>query len=144
MIPYSNDLRRKIVEVYENNDYSQLAVAKLCGLSLSTVKSIIRRQRETGSSDALPHAGGKSPSLNEKACAFVRQLVEHNNDSTLEEACTQVGRRHKKKASLSTLCRGLQRLGLPRKKRRSTPRKELPQEGSRPEARTPRESANWI
>jgi len=138
MIPYSNDFRRKIVEAYENKDYSQLEVAKLFGISLSTVKSILRRQRETGSSDALPHAGGKSPALSAKACAFVRQLVEQNNDITLEEAGNQVERRHKKKVSLSTICRLLQRLGLPRKKSRSTPRKELPQEFSRPEASTTR------
>lgn len=58
----SNDLRRKIVAVYESTEYSQRAVAALFGVSPATVRNLVRRKRETGSAAALPHAGGKAAS----------------------------------------------------------------------------------
>jgi transposase len=52
MKPYSNDLRRALVAAYENNDYSQRTVAALFGVSLATVRNILRRKRKTGTPDA--------------------------------------------------------------------------------------------
>ena len=121
MKPYSDDLRRKIIAAYENNDYSQQQVADLFGVSPATVRNLVRRKRETGSTDALPHAGGRSPALHDKARQFVQALLKENNDLTLAELRVQVERKHKKTVSLPTLCRMLQAFGLPRKKSRSTP-----------------------
>ena len=136
MKPYSNDLRARIVDAYENNDHSQPEIANLFGVSLSTVKSLIRRKRETGSTDALPHSGGASPALDLKAQSFVQQLVKQNNDITLQEAVEKVHRKHKKKVSLSTMCRVLQKLDLPRKKSRSTPLSARVKEFNKLEAST--------
>jgi transposase len=121
MKPYSNDLRRRIVEACESGKYSQGEVAELFQVSLATVKNFLRRKRETGSPDALPHAGGNKPLLDEKARLFVRQSVEDNNDLTLDELCRRVKARHKKSVSRPTMSRLLQTLNLPRKKSRSTP-----------------------
>ena len=128
MKAYSNDMRRRIVEVYQTNEYSEPEVAELFGVSVATVKNYVRRQRQTGSADALPHAGGRKPTLSEKARRFVRQIITEKKDLTLEEVCQRVERRHKKKVSRPTMCRVLQALGLPRKKKslhsseRDTPR----------------------
>ena len=116
MKPYSNVLRRKIVEAYESGDHSLDEVADLFGVSLATVKNFVRRNRLTGSSDALPHPGGKPPSLNEKARTTVRNAIKGNNDLTLKQLRQLVRGRHKKEVSLPTLSRLLQTLGLPRKK----------------------------
>lgn len=121
MRPYSNDLRRRIVEACENGKYSQGEVAELFQVSLATVKNFLRRKRETGSPDALPHAGGNKPRLDEKARLFIRQSVEENNDLTLDELCQRVKARHRKSVSRPTMSRLLQALNLPRKKSRSTP-----------------------
>jgi transposase len=134
MKPYSNDLRRRIVEAYENNDYSQPQVADLFGVSLATLKNLLRRKRETGSTDALPHAGGKKPSLNEKARMSVREALNDNNDLTLKELRKLLKGKHKKEVSLPTISRLLQTLGLPRKKSLFTPPKEILRESSRREA----------
>ena len=136
MKPYSNDLRRKIVEAYESGDHSLDEVADLFGVSLATVKNFLRRKRLTGSSDALPHAGGKPPSLNEKARTTVRDAIKDNNDLTLKQLRQLLRARHKKDVSLPTISRLLQTLGLPRKKSRSTRRKEMIPEFSRPDAAT--------
>lgn len=133
MKPYSNDLRRKIVEAYESGDHSLDEVADLFGVSLATVKNFLRRKRLTGSADALPHAGGKSPSLNDKARESVQLAINENNDLTLKELRKLLKRKHKKEVSLPTISRLLQTLGLPRKKSRFTVAKEILPEFSRRE-----------
>ena len=120
MKPYSNDLRRRIVEACESGKYSQGEVAELFQVSLATVKNFLRRKRQTGSPDALPHAGGNKPLLDEKARLFIRECVKGNNDLTLDELCRRVKARHKKTVSRPTMSRLLQTLNLPRKKSRST------------------------
>ena len=141
MNPYSNDLRHKIVAAYEGTEYSQRAVAALFGVSPATVRNLVRRKRETGSTDALPHSGGKAASLDEPARSFVQAEVKRANDVTLEELVQGVARKHKKRVSLSTMCRVLQALGLPRKKRRSTPRNGTPPASSMPVGSTGKRSA---
>lgn len=134
MKPYSNDLRRKIVDAYESGDHILAEVADLFGVSLATVKNFLRRKRETGSSDALPHAGGKKPSLSEKARTTVSNAIKGNNDLTLKELRQLIKGKHRKEVSLPTISRLLQSLGLPRKKSRSTLAKGTLSESNRPEA----------
>ncbi|HKQ08163.1 MAG TPA: transposase [Blastocatellia bacterium] len=136
MKPYSNDLRHRIVEACESGKYSQGEVAELFQVSLATVKNFLRRKRETGSADALPHAGGNKPLLDEKARLFIRQSVAENNDLTLDELCQRVKAKHKKAVSLPTMSRLLQTLNLPRKKSRSTPPNETRRGSSRREPST--------
>jgi transposase len=131
MKPYSNDLRRRLVAAYETNTYSQSKVAELFGVSLATVKNLLRRHRETGSPDALPHAGGKQPSLDDKARGFVQDLLKQDNDLSLEELCQRVARAYRKRVSRPTMCRVVQALGLPRKKSRSMPQNVTLPESSR-------------
>jgi transposase len=47
---------------------------------------------------------------------LVRQLVREQPDATLEELCAQLLHRRGLRLSVATMCRVLQRLGLPRKK----------------------------
>lgn len=138
MKPYSNDLRRRIVDAYESGDYSQDEVAELFGVSNATVRNFLRRKRETGSSDALPHAGGRVPALDSLDRERLRQLARDNDDATLAELCRLVDKSLKKSISNSAMCRLLQTLGLPRKKSRSTPQSATRRGSSRREAITRR------
>jgi transposase len=139
---YSNDLRGKIIAAYEKNDYSQRAVAALFGVSAATVRNLVRRKRETGSADAFPHSGGKAPTLNEKARAFVHAAVKQTTDLTLEALVQRVERKHRKRGSLATMCRVVQVLGVPRKKSRSTPQHETLPESSTPAGSTSKRGAS--
>ena len=138
MKPYSNDLRRRIVEAYDSGEHSLDDVAEVFSVSKATVKNFVRRYRLTGSADALPHAGGKKPALNEKARQFVAELVKHNNDLTLAQLCRRVKGRYKQTASVATMGRLLQTLDLPRKKSRFRPRSETLRESSKREVSTGR------
>jgi transposase len=132
MKPYSNDLRSRIVAAYERGEHTLEEVASLFAVSVASVKNFVRRGRETGSADALPHAGGQVASLNDRPVNFVRAAIKETTDLTLEELRQRLRRKYKKGVSAPTLSRLLQRLGLPRKKSRSTPVNERRGESNRP------------
>lgn len=120
MKAYSNDLRRKVVEAYERGQHSQLQIAELFGVSPATVRNFIRRKRERGSPDQLPRAGGAPARIDEAACKQLRQLLASSPDATLEEAREHLARKVGVRVGLPAICRALAKLGLPRKKSRST------------------------
>jgi transposase len=136
MAAYSLDLRRKILQACERRLGSQRTLADLFGVSLSFVEKLIRRHRTTGGIAPNPYAGGQRPRLDAAAKALVRQLVRENTDLTLEELCARVADERGVRVSVATMCRVLQRLGLPRKKSRSTPASAIPRASSRRARRT--------
>lgn len=109
---YSDDLRRKLIEAYEAGRGTQAALADLFGVSLGWVQKVLRRWRATGQAEAASFRHGPLPSL---LPSRLLRVAQQHPDATLAE----LGRRLK--VSPSTVCRGLQHLGLPRKKRHSTP-----------------------
>lgn len=126
MRAYSIDLRQKILQACERRLGSQRALANLFGVSLSFVEKLVRRHRTTRDIAPKPHAGGQRPSLDTAAHTLVQQLVHANADMTLEELCARVADARGIHVSVATMCRVLQRLGLPRKKSHSTPAHAIP------------------
>lgn len=130
MAAYSIDLRQKILHACERRLGSQHALADLFGVSLSFVEKLLRRHRLTGDLAPKPHAGGQRPRLGAAADTLIRRLVHDNTDITLEELCTRVADELGVRVSVATMCRLLQRLGLPRKKSRSTRASATPRASS--------------
>jgi transposase len=130
MAAYSIDLRQKILHAYTRGLGSQRALADLFGVSLSFVEKLLRRHRTTGDIAPKPHAGGQRPRLDAATATLVRRLVHGDADTTLEELCGQVAAQAGVRVSVATMCRVLQRLGLPRKKSRSTPASVIPHASS--------------
>jgi transposase len=131
MAAYSIDLRQKILQACERRLGSRRALADLFGVSLSFVEKLLRRQRTTGDIAPKPHAGGQRPSLDAAADTLIRRLVHENTDITLAELCARVADEKGIHVSVATMCRVLQRLGLPRKKSRSTPASVTPRASGR-------------
>ena len=107
-MPYSDDLRRKLVEAWLTGEHTQIELAELFHVSLGWVERVLRRWRESGDTAAAPFHQGRYPLVSPER---VRRVVARHEDATLAE----LGRRLR--VSAPTLCRYLQRLGLPRKKR---------------------------
>ena len=126
MMASAIDLRHKILPACERRLGAQRALADLFGVSLSCVEKLLRRHRATGDIAPKPHAGGQRSSLDAAAHARVQQLVHANSDMTFEELCARVAAERGVHVSVATMCRLLQRLGLPRKKSRSTPASAIP------------------
>ena len=59
----ADDLRQKLLQAVDSQQASQTRLAEIFGVSLSWLKGVLRRRRETGNSPALPHQGGKRPTL---------------------------------------------------------------------------------
>ena len=131
MAAYSIDLRQKILRAWERHLGSQRTIADIFGVSLAFVEKVLRQRRTTGDIAPKPHAGGQKPRLGAAAQAIVQRLMGANPDATLEELCTGVFAEIGVRVSVPTMCRVLQRLGLPRKKSRSTPVSKTPSASNR-------------
>ncbi|SRR6266540_1749721 len=132
MKPYSLDLRQKILRAYDHKLGSQRALATLFGVSHAFLEQLLRRRRTTGEIAPRPHGGGRQSHCDATALAVVRQLVHEQPDATLEELCAQLQPRQGLRLSVATMCRVLQRLGLPRKKSPSMPPNVTRRGSSRP------------
>src|SRR5918994_3902246 len=120
MKPYSLDLREKLLRAYDEHRGSQRALAAVFGVSRAFVEKLVQRRRSTGPMAPRPHAGGRKPSCDHAALAVVRQVLQEPTDATLAELCERLEQRRGRWVSVATMSRLLRRLGLPRKKSRST------------------------
>jgi transposase len=116
MQPYSQDLRKRVLAAVKETNLSQAKIAKAFKISQSTLEKWLQRWRDTDSYAALPHGGGQPRAL--QGCEeFIRTQVKKQPDVTLDELCVRVAEAKQLHVSPSMMCRELQRLKLPRKKR---------------------------
>jgi transposase len=115
MRAYSADLRQRVVDAYEQGEGSQRQLAERFQVSLDFVTRLLKQYQETQSIAPKRYRGGFAPKLAEHLAA-VQQLVDADNDATLEELRVQVQRTTGVEVSVPTLCRTLQGLELTRKK----------------------------
>jgi transposase len=120
MKAYSTDLRERVVASVESGECNIPAAARRYKVSEPSIERWVARERTTGSSAPLPHAGGVPGKL-AAAEAVIRAAVKAQPDATLQELCEQVEKETKLKSDPSMMCRELARLRLPRKKSRSMP-----------------------
>jgi transposase len=122
--PYSQDLRRKVIEANAKGR-SRAQLVEAFGVSEYFVRTLLKRVEHTGSVAAKPHGGGRRPSLDAEGKKVLTELVGAKSDATLEELRQQLQQRLGTCVSKSALGRILTALELPRKKSRSTPRSAI-------------------
>ena len=113
MQPLSNDLRKRILDAVDNKEGSRRKLAARFKVNTSTITKLLRLRRETGSYEPRPHGGGVEPTLDGDALERLRRLVEETPDATLEALRQEMG----VSGSRMIICRALQKLGLPLKKK---------------------------
>jgi transposase len=113
MKPLSNDLRQRILDAVDNREGSRRKLAERFSVNTSTITRLLQLRRETGSSEPRPHGGGVAPTLDQDALERLRGLVEETPDATLEAFKQKLGI----SGSRMIVCRALQKLGLPLKKK---------------------------
>lgn len=116
---YSEDLRHRIVEAYQNGEGSMAQMAERFSVSKNFVNTLIQRFKSTQSIAIKPGRGKPKPKLDEHQREIVRQLATENSDATLEELCELTYEHTGVRVSLPTMCRKLKQMNLPRKKRHS-------------------------
>ena len=116
MKAYSIDLRQKIIDVYENEQISQRHLAKRFRVALSFIVKLLKQYRETGEIAPKPFGGGVKLKLTPEQLNILTDLIEHNNDATLEELCQLLKETTGITISRATMGRMTQRLKLTVKK----------------------------
>jgi transposase len=113
MQPLSNDLRQRILDAIDNREGSRRKLAARFAVNTATITRLLKLRRETGSIEPRPHGGGVEPTLDHDALERLRKLVEETPDATLEALKQKMG----VSGSRMIICRALQKLGLPLKKK---------------------------
>ena len=113
MQPLSNDLRKRILDAVDDKEGSRRKLAARFKVNTATITKLLRLRRETGSCEPRPHGGGVEPTLDHEALERLRELVEETPDATLVTLKQKLG----VPGSRMIICRALQKLGLPRKKK---------------------------
>jgi transposase len=124
MTPYSQDLRKRVLDTVQRGDGSLRQIARRFLVSISFVTRLLRLHRSTGSLEPKPHGGGNPAVLGPEDLERLRELIRQQPDATLEELRQRLGA----SCGTMTISRALRELGLPRKKK--VPRA---QEQDRPE-----------
>ena len=124
MKAYSVDLRQKIVDTYQSESISQRQLAQRFCVSKSFVIKLLKQYRETGDIKPLPHGGGAKLKVKPEQLEVLAELIETNNDATLEELCQMLQEKAKVVVSRATMGRMTQRLNLTVKKNSLCSREE--------------------
>ena len=115
MRAYSMDLRERVVAAGDARDGTRQQIAARFSVSVSWVRDLMRRRRETGSIGPRPHGGGNPRAFDEAADQRLRQAVRDDPDATLVE----LGRAAGVACVASAVHTALVRLGVTRKKPRA-------------------------
>ena len=114
--PLSMDLRQRVIAAYQAKEGSQRQLATRFKVSLSFVRDLTRRYRQTGTVKPKPHGGGAAAKLGQSQLLIVKALVEAQPDALLEELCTGLAQNSGINVSVSTMQRAVERLCLSVKK----------------------------
>ena len=123
MKAYSLDLRQKIVDTYAEGSTSQRQLAKQFRVALSFIEKLLKQQRETGTIAPKQRIEQTPTKLNAEQLRVLEQIVEENNDATLEELREQLEEKTGVVIARSTVDRMLSKLNLSVKKNPSPQRK---------------------
>jgi transposase len=124
MKSYSPDLRQKIIQTRQEEKLSIRQLAQRFKVSKSFVQKILKQYKETG--DLRPKQRGGSPpkKLNEEQLLILIEIIETNNDATLEELGLLLEEKTKVKVSRTTIWNLSQKLNYTLKKKQCMPLKK--------------------
>jgi transposase len=134
MQPYSIDLRQKIIEVYEEEKISIRKIAERFRVAKSFVQKLLKQFQKTGDIKPKRQGGNSPPKVQGADLVTLTEIIESNNDATLEELCELLEAQTGVKVSRATMGRISQNLDytfkkklsmLPKRKRKKSSRKEL-------------------
>jgi transposase len=133
MQPYSIDLRKKIIEVYEQEKISIRNLAKRFFVAKSFIQKLLKQYQQTGDIKAKRQGGNSPPKVQGADLITLTEIIDNNNDATLEELCGLLEAQTGIKVSRATMGRISQNLDytfkkklfmLPKKKRLKSSKKE--------------------
>ena len=116
MKAYPVELRRRIISAVDTQECTIAQIAEMFSVSERYIYKLLAQFHETGDVMPRPHGGGATAKLDELGLMKLTELLAAQPDATLAELCDKFNRQRRKRISISTICRGLQKLGITRKK----------------------------
>ena len=116
MKPYSIEFRQKIIEVHAKESISIRKLAQRFSVAKSFIQKIIKQYKETGDIHPKPQGGSPEPKLKKEQLLDLIEIIETNNDATLEELCGLLEEKLQVKISRATMGRITQQLNYSVKK----------------------------
>jgi transposase len=116
MAAYPKELRERVVAAAEQGEYTIAEIASTFSVGVTFVKKMLKLHRE-GKDLAPRYGGGPVRLLGEHELALLRNEIKEHADATLEELQAMLIDKAQVTASLPTICRALQQINLPRKKK---------------------------
>ena len=117
MKAYSIDFRQKILDTYHTEPISQKAIAKRFSVALSFVQKLLKQyRRDTKNITPRTDRCGVKGKLNAEQLLILAQLIEVNNDATLEELRYLLYEKIGFSVSRATIGRMIKLLGITVKK----------------------------
>jgi transposase len=117
MKAYSLDLRQRVVTGVEEGEGTIGEIAIRFRVGKTFVKKMLRLWRQRGNLAPQAHGGGAPAALGPKQLRALQKQVATESDATLAELRHLLKESEQVEVSEATVCRALQRLHLPRKKR---------------------------
>lgn len=114
MKAYSMDLRQRVIAACDEGVLTREEIAERFSVSVSWIRSLVKRRREAGTIEPRPRGGGRVRAFDDTADARLRQAVRDDPDATLEQLAAAAG----VPCAPSIVHRALRRLGITRKKSR--------------------------
>ena len=115
--PYSQDLRRRVINAYYNREGSQRQLAKRFQVSLTFVRNLLRHYRQTGTIEPKKHGGGIKTKIDNHGFSVIEQMIQQKPDLIFSELCQFLKEKTGVKVSTSTMYRYVQKLNITRKKK---------------------------
>ena len=115
--PYSQDLRRRVINAYYNKEGSQRQIAKRFQVSLTFVRNLLRHYRQTGSIEPKQHGGGRKIKIDNHGSSLIEQMIKQKPDLIIGELCHFLTEETGVKVSKSSMYRYVQELNFTRKKK---------------------------
>jgi transposase len=127
---YSNDLRRKFFQAYDDGEGTLEELADRFRVSVGWAKKISARRTRTGKSEGPQWRHGPKSRVTEAMAEWIREQIRRQPDVTLRELRERLADSEGVHLSTTRMWWVLRRLQLPLKKNRSTPRSKTPQQRS--------------
>jgi len=119
--PYGDDLRRKFLSAYDQGEDTLEELAERFLVSVGWAKKISAQRNRTGQAERVPHCAGRKPHAGAEARQQILVWIEAKPDLTLAEIQDKLRSQAAVKLSIPQIWHLLRKMGLRRKKRRSTP-----------------------
>jgi transposase len=140
--PYSDDLRRKLLEAFDQGKGSLSELAARFGVSVGWAWKISAARKRTGQMERPGYRPGAKCRIDEQVLS---ELLRSHPDATLVQLQAELENKTGLRVSTQHLWRVVRRLGFRLKKSHSTPRSATrkrtasgAKRSSRPSARSPR------